>query len=56
MEEGILVEGHLNVYEIGEEASSGVVFALMLHPRPVDTQPSRKRLLDRVLLSTYVSL
>ena len=27
----------------------------MLPPKPVDTEPSRKRLPDRLLLSTYVS-
>ena len=54
LEEGILVGGPSNVDEIGEEASLGVAAAPMLPPRPVDIEPRRKRLLDRVLLSTYV--
>ena len=54
LEKGILVWGPSNVDEIGEGALSGVVVALILPPRPVDTESSRKRLLDQVLLSTYV--
>ena len=53
-EEGIPVGGPSNVDEIGEEAPLGVVATPMLPPKLVDTEPSRKRLLDRVLLSTYV--
>ena len=54
LEEAILIRGPSNVDEIGEEAPSGVAAASMLHPRPEDIEPSRKRLPDRVLLSTYV--
>ena len=43
-----------NVDEIGEEAPSRVAAAPMLPPMPVDTEPSRKRLPDRVLLSMYL--
>ena len=54
LEKGILVCGPSNVDEIGERALSGVVSAPILPPRPVDTESSRKRLLDQVLLSTYI--
>ena len=54
LEEGILVGGPPNVDEIREKAPSGVPTALMLPPRLVDTEPIRKRLLDRLLLSMYV--
>ena len=43
-----------NVDEIREKAPLGVAAASMLPPRPVDTEPSRKRLPNRLLLSTYV--
>ena len=54
LEEGIPAGGPLNIDEIGENAPSGVAAALMLWNRPADTEPSRKRLPDRLLLSTYV--
>ena len=54
LEEGIPIEGPSNVDEIREETSSGVDVALILLPRPVDTEPSRKRPLDRLLLSKYI--
>ena len=54
LEEGILVGGPPNVDEIGEKAPSGVVDASMLSPKPANTEPSGKRLSDRLLLSTYV--
>ena len=44
LEEGILVGGPPNVEEIGEKPPLGVFFAPMLPPRPVDTEPSKKRL------------
>ena len=37
-----------------DEALSRVAAALMISPMVADTEPSRKRLPDRVLLSTYV--
>ena len=40
--------------EIGEEAPLGVAATSMLPPRPADTDPNRKSLLYRVLLSKYV--
>ena len=54
LEEGILVGGPFNVNEIGQGAPSGVAAPLVLPPRPIDTESSRKRLPDRVLLSTYI--
>ena len=54
LEEGFPVEGPPNVDEIGEKAPSGVVAAPMLSPKLADTEPSGKRLSDRLLLSTYV--
>ena len=54
LDEGFLVGGPPNVYKIGEKAPSGVVAALMLSPKPADTEPSGKRLSNRLLLSTYV--
>ena len=44
-----------NVDKIEEEAPSRVAAAPMLSLRLGDTEPSRKRLPNRVLLSTYVS-
>ena len=43
-----------NVDEIGEKAPSGVVTTPVLPLKPVDTKPSRKRLPDQLLRSTYV--
>ena len=54
LEEGIPAGGPLNVDKIGENGPSRVATAPMLPPKPADTKPSRKRLLDRLLLSTYV--
>ena len=54
LEEGIPVGEPSNVNEIGDEAPTGVATAPMLPPKPTNTKPSRKRLHDRVLLSTYV--
>ena len=56
LEEAISIGGPSNVDEIGEEAPLGVAVAPMLQPRPEDTDPSRKRLPDWVLPSTYVAL
>ena len=47
--------GPSNVDEIGEGAPSRVAAAPMLWPNPADTESSRKRLPDRVLLSMYIS-
>ena len=55
LEEGIPIEGPSNVDEIGEEAPSGVATESMFPPKSIDTKPSRKRLPDPVLMSTYVS-
>ena len=54
LKEGILIRGPSNVDEIGEGSPLRVVAAPLPPIRPVDTVPSRKRLLDQVLLSTYV--
>ena len=54
LDKGIPIEGPSNVAEIGEEVPLRVVAAPVLPLRPVDTEPSRKRLPDQVLLSTYV--
>ena len=56
LEEGILDGRPPNVDEIGEKAPSGVVVPSMLPLRSADIEPCRKRLLDRLLLSTYVPL
>ena len=55
LEEGVPTGGPSNVDEIGEGAPLGVAIALVLLLRPADTESSRNRLPDRVLLSTYVS-
>ena len=54
LEEGIPTGGPSNVDEIGEETPSGVAATSMLPPKPADTEPSRKRLPNQVLLSKYV--
>ena len=54
LKEGIPVGGPSNVDKIGEVAPSRVAAAPMFLPRPADTESSRKRPPDRVLLSTYV--
>ena len=54
LEKGIPARGPSNVDEIGDKAPSGVAVTPMLPPRPVNTEPSRKRLPDQLLLNTYV--
>ena len=54
LEEGIPTRGPPNVNEIGEKAPSGVIATPMLPPRPADTKNNKKRMFDRLLLSTYV--
>ena len=54
LEQGILVRGTRYVNEIGENSPSGVIAAPMIPPRSTDTEPSRKRLPDWLLLSMYV--
>ena len=56
LEEGIPVGGPSHVDEIGEEAPLGGATAPVLPPGPVDIEPSRERLPNWVMLSTYVSL
>ena len=56
LEEGILIGGPSNVNKIREGTPSGVAEALILSPKPTDTESSRKRPPDQVLLSTYVPL
>ena len=56
LEKGISAWGPSNVDEIGEGAPSRVAATPMLLPRPVDTESTRRKMLDRVLLSTYVPL
>ena len=53
-EEGIPTRGPPNVDEIAKGAPSGVDATPVLHPRLADTESSRKKPPDRVLLSTYV--
>ena len=55
LEEGIPTGGPSNVDETGEGSPSRVISALILLSRPVDTVFSRRRPLNQVLLSTYVS-
>ena len=54
LKEGIPIRGPPNVDEIEEKVPSGVAAAPMLPPRPADTKPNKKRLPDRLLLSTNV--
>ena len=54
MEKRIPVGGSSNVDEIGERTPLGVAAAPILLPKPTDTNSSRKRSPDQVLLSTYV--
>ena len=54
LEEGFPIGEPPNVNKIGEKAPSWVTTAPMLPPRLADTEPSRKRMPDRLLLSTYV--
>ena len=54
LEEGIPTWGPSNVDEIGEVAPSWVDASPILQPRPTDTESSRKRPPDQVLLSMYV--
>ena len=43
-----------SVEEVGMGAPSRVVIAITPLPKPTDAEPNKKRLLDRVLVSTYV--
>ena len=54
LEEGIPPGGPSNVDEIREGAPSGVGATSVLPPRPTNTESSRKRPPNQVLLSTYV--
>ena len=54
MEEGIPIGGHSNVDGIGDGAPSRVVVDPILPPKHANTESSKKRLLNQVLLSTYV--
>ena len=55
LKEGIPIGGHLNVDKIRENAPSGAIAPMMLPPKPADIEPSRKRLVNQLLLSTFVS-
>ena len=55
LEEGIPTGGPSNVDGIGEGALLGVATAMTLPPKPADTESSRKKPPDQVLLSTYIS-
>ena len=54
LEEGIPIGGPPIVDEIGEKDTSGVTPALMLLHMLADTEPSKKRMFNLLLLSTYV--
>ena len=54
VEEGIPVGGPPNVDEIGEKAPSRVATTPMFPSRLADTEPSSKKMSDRLLLSMYV--
>ena len=54
LEEGVPVVRPLDIDEIENEAPSGVANAPLLPPRPTSVGSRRKRLLDRILLNTYV--
>ena len=53
LEAEVLTVNPLSVEEVGISALSGVVIAPKPPPKPTDAEPSRKRLLDQVLVSTY---
>ena len=54
LEGEVLIVSPSNVEEVGMGALSGVVIAPTSPPRPIGTGPSKKRFLDRVIVSTYV--
>ena len=54
LEEGVPVGSSPSVEEVGEDALAGVVTALMPPPKLAGTEPSKKRLPNWVLVSTYV--
>ena len=56
LEEGIPVRGPLNVNKIVEKAPSGVTATSMLPPKLADIEPSKKRMLDQLLLSANVPM
>ena len=45
-----------SVEEVGMDAPSGVAYALAPSPKPTSAKPTKKRMPDRVLVSTYVPL
>ena len=55
LEEGVPVVSPPNVEEVRMGAPSGVVTAPTPPPKSIGAEPSKKRLLDRVLVSMYVS-
>ena len=54
LEEGVPVGSSPSVEEVGEDAPAGVVTASVPLPKLASTGPSKKRLPNRVLVSTYV--
>ena len=55
LEEGVLITGPSDVYEIRDEALPGLADAPVCPPKSTGVGSSRKRMPDRLLLSTYVS-
>ena len=55
LEEGVSTVSPLDVEEVGMDAPSGVVIASAPPPKSTGVGLSKKWLLDRVLVSTYVS-
>ena len=55
LEQGVPVVSSLNIEEVGERELSRVVTTLVLPLKPADTDQGKRRLPDRMLLSTYVS-
>ena len=54
LEEGVLAASPSNVEEVGMGAPSEVVTAPTPPPKSTDIGPSKKRLPERVIVSTYV--
>ena len=54
MEREVAIVSPPNVEEVGLGSPSRVVIALASLPRPTGAKPSKKRFLDRVIVSTYV--
>ena len=55
LEEGVLTTSPSNVAEVGTGAPSEVITTPLPPSKSTGTRPSRKRMIDWVVVSTYVS-